>query len=90
MDFDIGLKRCRKSCRLRWLNYLKPNIKKGDFSEDEVDLMIKLHNLLGNRFAVFFVLKIYVILLVKIQHVANLDIKLLCLGRVATNPIWFC
>ncbi|XP_027930005.1 transcription factor MYB90-like [Vigna unguiculata] len=46
-----GLKRCRKSCRLRWLNYLKPNIKRGDFSEDEVDLMIKLHKLLGNRWS---------------------------------------
>ncbi|CAJ1833042.1 unnamed protein product [Sphenostylis stenocarpa] len=43
-----GLKRCRKSCRLRWLNYLKPNIKRGNFSEDEVDLMIRLHKLLGN------------------------------------------
>lgn len=52
LNIDIGLKRCRKSCRLRWLNYLKPNIKKGDFSEEEVDLMIKLHNLLGNRFVV--------------------------------------
>jgi len=46
----LGLNRCRKSCRLRWLNYLKPNIKRGDFSEDEVDLMIRLHKLLGNRF----------------------------------------
>lgn len=53
----IGLKRCRKSCRLRWLNYLKPNIKRGEFSEDEVDLMIKLHKLLGNRF-VFCILRI--------------------------------
>ncbi|KAK4752922.1 hypothetical protein SAY87_021720 [Trapa incisa] len=26
-----GLNRCRKSCRLRWLNYLKPNIKRGSF-----------------------------------------------------------
>ncbi|KAK7374552.1 hypothetical protein VNO80_07983 [Phaseolus coccineus] len=46
-----GLNRCRKSCRLRWLNYLKPNIKRGDFGEDEVDLMIRLHKLLGNRWS---------------------------------------
>ncbi|KAG5013858.1 hypothetical protein AAZX31_09G215400 [Glycine max] len=46
-----GLNRCRKSCRLRWLNYLKPNIKRGDFSEDEVDMMIRMHKLLGNRWS---------------------------------------
>ncbi|CAJ1832996.1 unnamed protein product [Sphenostylis stenocarpa] len=46
-----GLNRCRKSCRLRWLNYLKPDIKRGNFSEDEVDLMIRLHKLLGNRWS---------------------------------------
>ncbi|KAI7753107.1 hypothetical protein M8C21_001167 [Ambrosia artemisiifolia] len=46
-----GLNRCRKSCRLRWLNYLRPNIKRGDFGEDEVDLMLRLHKLLGNRWA---------------------------------------
>ncbi|XP_028782892.1 transcription factor MYB113-like [Neltuma alba] len=46
-----GLKRCRKSCRLRWLNYLKPDIKWGDFSEDEIDMMIRLHRLLGNRWS---------------------------------------
>ncbi|RVW77177.1 Transcription factor MYB113 [Vitis vinifera] len=40
-----GLNRCRKSCRLRWLNYLKPDIKRGEFALDEVDLMIRLHNL---------------------------------------------
>ncbi|XP_019427402.1 PREDICTED: transcription factor MYB114-like [Lupinus angustifolius] len=44
-----GLNRCRKSCRLRWLNYLKPDIKRGEFTEDEVDLMIRLHKLLGNK-----------------------------------------
>ncbi|EEF37016.1 r2r3-myb transcription factor, putative [Ricinus communis] len=43
-----GLKRCGKSCRLRWLNYLNPSIKRGDFSEEEEDLIIRLHNLLGN------------------------------------------
>ncbi|KAK1439065.1 hypothetical protein QVD17_04880 [Tagetes erecta] len=46
-----GLSRCRKSCRLRWLNYLRPNIKRGDFDEDEVDLMLRLHKLLGNRWS---------------------------------------
>ncbi|KAK4746998.1 hypothetical protein SAY87_026035 [Trapa incisa] len=46
-----GLKRCGKSCRLRWLNYLRPNIKRGDISEDEEELIIRLHNLLGNRWA---------------------------------------
>ncbi|XP_022728181.1 transcription factor MYB90-like [Durio zibethinus] len=46
-----GLNRCRKSCRLRWLNYLKPNIKRGDFATDEVDLSIRLHQLLGNRWS---------------------------------------
>ncbi|KAL0731174.1 hypothetical protein Bca4012_027268 [Brassica carinata] len=46
-----GLNRCRKSCRLRWLNYLKPNIKKGKFSTDEVDLLLRLHKLLGNRWS---------------------------------------
>ncbi|KAL5810023.1 hypothetical protein ACOSQ4_026591 [Xanthoceras sorbifolium] len=44
-----GLNRCRKSCRLRWLNYLKPNIKRGEFTEDEVDMILRLHKLLGNR-----------------------------------------
>nr|AJB28499.1 Myb10 short [Prunus cerasus] len=26
VPYKAGLNRCRKSCRLRWLNYLKPNI----------------------------------------------------------------
>ena len=46
----VGLNRCRKSCRLRWLNYLKPTIKRGKLSSDEVDLLLRLHKLLGNRF----------------------------------------
>ncbi|KAL4639094.1 hypothetical protein ACB092_03G193500 [Castanea dentata] len=46
-----GLKRCGKSCRLRWLNYLSPNVKRGGFSEEEEDLIIRLHNLLGNRWS---------------------------------------
>ncbi|XP_022725872.1 myb-related protein 308-like [Durio zibethinus] len=46
-----GLLRCGKSCRLRWINYLRPNIKRGNFAEDEEDLIIKLHALLGNRWS---------------------------------------
>ncbi|KAL8472726.1 hypothetical protein ACS0TY_029814 [Phlomoides rotata] len=46
-----GLNRCRKSCRLRWLNYLRPNIKRGYFTKDEVDLILRLHKLLGNRWS---------------------------------------
>ncbi|XP_020229717.1 transcription factor MYB23-like [Cajanus cajan] len=46
-----GLKRCGKSCRLRWLNYLKPDIKRGNISSDEEDLIIRLHKLLGNRWS---------------------------------------
>ncbi|XP_010551826.1 PREDICTED: transcription factor MYB114-like isoform X2 [Tarenaya hassleriana] len=46
-----GLNRCRKSCRLRWLNYLKPSIKRGRLSPEEVDLVIRLHKLLGNRWS---------------------------------------
>nr|AGE92356.1 MYB transcription factor 1 [Ipomoea batatas] len=46
-----GLNRCRKSCRLRWLNYLRPDIKRGEFSPDEIDLILRLHRLLGNRWS---------------------------------------
>ncbi|KDP31103.1 hypothetical protein JCGZ_11479 [Jatropha curcas] len=46
-----ALKRCGKSCRLRWMNYLSPNIKRGNFSEEEDDLIIRLHKLLGNRWS---------------------------------------
>ncbi|KAK1551122.1 hypothetical protein Q3G72_030641 [Acer saccharum] len=48
---EAGLKRCGKSCRLRWLNYLKPDIKRGNISQDEEDLIIRLHKLLGNRWS---------------------------------------
>nr|AIT76573.1 R2R3 MYB protein [Trifolium arvense] len=46
-----GLNRCRKSCRLRWLNYLNPTINKESLSDDEVDMMLRLHKLLGNRWS---------------------------------------
>nr|GMD25641.1 transcription factor MYB106-like [Ipomoea batatas] len=44
-----GLQRCGKSCRLRWSNYLRPGIKRGNFSLQEEQSIIQLHALLGNR-----------------------------------------
>ena len=44
-----GLLRCGKSCRLRWTNYLRPDIKRGNFSVEEEESIIKLHQILGNR-----------------------------------------
>ncbi|KAA0059872.1 transcription factor MYB32-like isoform X1 [Cucumis melo var. makuwa] len=46
-----GLERCGKSCRLRWINYLRPDLKRGMFSQQEEDLIISLHEVLGNRWA---------------------------------------
>ncbi|XP_042397091.1 transcription repressor MYB5-like [Zingiber officinale] len=46
-----GLRRCGKSCRLRWMNYLRPSIKRGPISPDEEDLILRLHRLLGNRWS---------------------------------------
>ncbi|KAI4376362.1 hypothetical protein MLD38_014131 [Melastoma candidum] len=48
---ETGLKRCGKSCRLRWMNYLRPDIKRGNISADEEELIIRLHKLLGNRWS---------------------------------------
>ncbi|XP_020218981.1 transcription factor MYB4-like [Cajanus cajan] len=44
-----GLLRCGKSCRLRWINYLKPDIKRGNFTFEEDCTIIRLHALLGNK-----------------------------------------
>ncbi|XP_047314745.1 transcription factor MYB106-like [Impatiens glandulifera] len=46
-----GLQRCGKSCRLRWTNYLRPDIKRGKFTLQEEQTIIQLHALLGNRWS---------------------------------------
>ncbi|KAL1823107.1 hypothetical protein ACET3Z_009885 [Daucus carota] len=48
-----GLSRCGKSCRLRWKNYLQPNVKRGNFTKDEEDIIINLHNQLGKKWSIF-------------------------------------
>ena len=47
---NAGLQRCGKSCRLRWINYLRPDLKRGAFSPQEEELIIHFHSFLGNRF----------------------------------------
>ncbi|XP_031265857.1 protein ODORANT1-like [Pistacia vera] len=46
-----GLRRCGKSCRLRWTNYLRPDLKRGLLNEAEEQLVIDLHARLGNRWS---------------------------------------
>ncbi|XP_020599295.1 transcription factor MYB58-like [Phalaenopsis equestris] len=46
-----GLLRCGKSCRLRWVNYLCPGIKHGNFTQQEEETIIQLHKMLGNRWS---------------------------------------
>ncbi|KAI9180256.1 hypothetical protein LWI28_002865 [Acer negundo] len=48
---QAGLLRCGKSCRLRWTNYLRPDIKRGNFTREEEDTIINLHQKLGNRWS---------------------------------------
>ncbi|XP_024011445.1 transcription factor MYB93 isoform X2 [Eutrema salsugineum] len=48
---QAGLNRCGKSCRLRWTNYLRPDIKRGNFTEEEEQTIINLHSLLGNKWS---------------------------------------
>ncbi|CAA3011812.1 myb-related 308-like [Olea europaea subsp. europaea] len=46
-----GLNRCGKSCRLRWTNYLRPDIKRGKFSQEEEQSILNLHAILGNKWS---------------------------------------
>ncbi|OVA14581.1 SANT/Myb domain [Macleaya cordata] len=46
-----GLNRSGKSCRLRWVNYLKPGLKKGQLTPQEQSIIIELHSLWGNKWS---------------------------------------
>jgi hypothetical protein len=49
-SLSAGLLRCGKSCRLRWINYLRAGLKRGNITEEEEDVIVKLHATLGNRY----------------------------------------
>ena len=44
-----GLNRCGKSCRLRWTNYLRPDLKHEDFTQQEEELIVQFHAAIGSR-----------------------------------------
>ncbi|RDY14811.1 Transcription factor MYB63, partial [Mucuna pruriens] len=48
---QAGLMRCGKSCRLRWINYLRPDVKRGNFTPEEEETIIRLHKALGNKWS---------------------------------------
>ncbi|OIV97217.1 hypothetical protein TanjilG_02925 [Lupinus angustifolius] len=52
LPHKIGMKRCGKSCRLRWLNYLRPNIKHGGFTEEEDNTICSLYISIGTRWSI--------------------------------------
>ncbi|CAI9771908.1 unnamed protein product [Fraxinus pennsylvanica] len=51
VPFNAGLQRNGKSCRLRWVNYLRPGLKKGTFSTEEEEKILTLHQILGNKWS---------------------------------------
>ncbi|KAL4573251.1 hypothetical protein LXL04_001804 [Taraxacum kok-saghyz] len=55
---SAGLNRCGKSCRLRWINYLRPDLKRGNFTPQEDQLIVSLHAVLGNKYMVNDCIKI--------------------------------
>ncbi|KAH7848070.1 hypothetical protein Vadar_033465 [Vaccinium darrowii] len=48
---SAGLKRTGKSCRLRWLNYLRPDVRRGNITPEEQLLIMELHAKFGNRWS---------------------------------------
>ncbi|KAK6913184.1 SANT/Myb domain [Dillenia turbinata] len=49
LSLCTGLNRCGKSCRLRWTNYLRPDLKHDSFTPQEEDLIVELHGAIGSR-----------------------------------------
>ncbi|KAJ6923514.1 R2R3 MYB transcription factor 87 [Populus alba x Populus x berolinensis] len=48
----LGLRDAERVCRLRWLNYLRPNIKHGGFSEEEDNIICNLYVSIGSMWSV--------------------------------------
>ncbi|KAF8008562.1 hypothetical protein BT93_K2281 [Corymbia citriodora subsp. variegata] len=51
VPINTGLQRNGKSCRLRWINYLRPGLKRGMFTLEEEEIILSLHRLIGNKWS---------------------------------------
>ncbi|KAI3471125.1 hypothetical protein Pfo_027788 [Paulownia fortunei] len=51
VPINAGLQRNGKSCRLRWINYLRPGLNRGPFSIAEEEIILTLHQILGNKWS---------------------------------------
>ncbi|KAK8657199.1 hypothetical protein V6N13_035451 [Hibiscus sabdariffa] len=51
VPINAGLQRNGKSCRLRWINYLRPGLRRGTFTPQEEETILTLHHLLGNKWS---------------------------------------
>ncbi|XWS50534.1 hypothetical protein CRYUN_Cryun12cG0095100 [Craigia yunnanensis] len=51
VPINAGLQRNGKSCRLRWINYLRPGLKRGMFTPQEEETILTLHHFLGNKWS---------------------------------------
>ncbi|KAJ3682218.1 hypothetical protein LUZ60_014791 [Juncus effusus] len=51
LALKAGLRRTGKSCRLRWINYLRPGLKHGLFTQEEERIILNLHAIWGNKWS---------------------------------------
>ncbi|XP_028065735.1 transcription factor MYB108-like [Camellia sinensis] len=51
LSVRAGLRRSGKSCRMRWMNYLRPNLKHGRLSAEEERIILQLHKQWGNKWS---------------------------------------
>eukprot|EP01018_Ginkgo_biloba_P032922 Gb_21264 [translate_table: standard] len=84
---NAGLMRSGKSCRFRWMNYLRPDIKRGDMSADEEELIIRLHNLLGNRWSLIAG-RVPGRTDNEVKNYWNTHLRKKCKRAIASNPIF--
>ncbi|KAL1202872.1 Transcription factor LAF1 [Cardamine amara subsp. amara] len=51
VPIKAGLQRNGKSCRLRWINYLRPGLKRDMINAEEEETILTFHSSLGNKWS---------------------------------------
>nr|XP_029144564.1 transcription factor MYB97-like [Arachis hypogaea] len=71
------LRRSDRSCKRRWLEHLRPDLKKGPLSEEEEKLIVDLHAQFGNKWA---------LIATKVPGRSGNEIKCFCETRMKKRP----